>query len=166
MTAPGPPTLCRASLQGRHGMGTRVSPFSPCPYLLRAVTHPPFPLPQPWLPRRGGEEGLPPAFPAHLHPDGFIATLGEQHQAPSVAPYESTQRGFPVRAILSNPLSTPLEESEAAACGLPVSPHREGKGAVAPATAHTSFITTMAWLDIPSRILLSGARDGTIKFWR
>jgi len=80
--------------------------------------------------------------------------------------YEKTQRGFPVRAILSNPLSSPMEECELSAGGLPISPHREGKGVLAPPTAHTSFITAMAWLDIPSRILLSGARDGTIKFWK
>ena len=72
----------------------------------------------------------------------------------------------PVRAILATPLVTPWEDGEAASGGLPTSPYREGKGAVPAPTPHASYVTALAWIDIPARILLTGGKDGLLKFWR
>ena len=120
----------------------------------------------------GGEESDTVDFPAYTTPDGFTAAsvagrvaVGEGGFTHGSG-YQVTQKGFPVRAILSTPLATLMEESEATSGGLPTSPHREGKGAVPPPTAHTSYITAMTWLDIPSRVLVTGGRDGVLKFWR
>ena len=121
----------------------------------------------------GGEESDTVDFPAYATPDGFTArakgrgdTVVVGGGASHGSGYQVTQKGFPVRAILSTPLATLMEESEATSGGLPTSPHREGKGAVPPPTAHTSYITAMTWLDIPSRVLVTGGRDGVLKFWR
>ena len=59
-----------------------------------------------------------------------------------------------------------MEESDGAVGGLPTNPFREGKGPVPAPTAHASFVTALAWLDVPSRLLVSGSKDGTVKVWR
>lgn len=45
-------------------------------------------------------------------------------------------------------------------------PALAGKGPVLPAANHVAGVTAMAWLDLPERLLLSGARDGVVKVWR
>ena len=40
------------------------------------------------------------------------------------------------------------------------------KGAAPAATAHEAAITAMGWLDLPMRLLISGAADSVVKLWR
>jgi hypothetical protein len=40
------------------------------------------------------------------------------------------------------------------------------KGSVPASTRHENDICAMTWLDVPSRLLLTGGRDGVVKIWR
>jgi hypothetical protein len=76
------------------------------------------------------------------------------------------QRGTPIRAVLSQPLASPLEDDEAAQAGMSDAPYRKGRGPVPAPTGHSAPITALAWLDLPARLLLTGGKDGVVKVWR
>jgi hypothetical protein len=86
------------------------------------------------------------------------------HGSPALA--YAHQRGMPVRAILATPLATPLDESDSPSSALPANPYRLGRGPVPAFAGHSSFVTALAWLDAPGRLLLTGSRDGVVKVWR
>jgi WD40 repeat protein len=79
------------------------------------------------------------------------------------------QRAHPVRVTLSVPLTGLAQEKSTAgsdATSLSTSPYQAMKGPVPSSTGHSSFITSLAWIDYPTRFLLTGGKDGTIKIWR
>ncbi len=40
------------------------------------------------------------------------------------------------------------------------------KGNVPACTRHDNDVVALAWLDIPSRLLITGGKDGMVKVWR
>jgi hypothetical protein len=109
---------------------------------------------------------------------GSIATgSGRSSRAPgsaktaAAAPYVyGFQYPHPVRTVFAQPLSDPSRQMHAAGGG-PTSaaganPASQLKGPIPASTAHDSIITAMAWLDLPTRLLLTGSSDGVVKVWR
>jgi hypothetical protein len=85
------------------------------------------------------------------------------------------QRSHPVRVCFSVPLTTPAHENSGSGAAqtqaerdsaLAANPYLAMKGPVPASTAHASFITAMAWLDLPTRLLVTASKDGLIKVWR
>ena len=48
------------------------------------------------------------------------------------------------------------------ATGLPPAPVTP----VPAATSHAGFVTALAWLDLPTRLLVTAGADGLIRIWR
>jgi hypothetical protein len=99
--------------------------------------------------------------------EGDFKTRADADGLGAAAPY-AHQRGKPIRAIVAMPLAAPFDESDhpPSAASLPANPFREGRGPVPAHAGHSSFITALAWLDVPARLLLTGSRDGAVKIWR
>jgi hypothetical protein len=77
------------------------------------------------------------------------------------------QRSQPVRTIFSQPLADPSREADVMGVGgVSAPPAAHLKGPIPAPTAHEGAITAMAWLDLPTRLLLTGASDGMVKIWR
>ena len=45
-------------------------------------------------------------------------------------------------------------------------PAQQHKGPIPALASHEDVITCMAWLDQPTRVLITGSRDGVIKVWK
>jgi len=77
------------------------------------------------------------------------------------------QHGTPARVIFSQPLYDPAAEGDTMGVGgVPSSPAIALRGPTPAPTSHASSITALAWLDLPTRLLLTGGADGVVKVWR
>ena len=78
------------------------------------------------------------------------------------------QAPHPVRMALSQPLYDPSKESDVmgGSSGVPPNPSVLMRGPVPASTAHNGAITSLAWLDVPTRLLLTGSEDGHVRIWR
>lgn len=73
----------------------------------------------------------------------------------------------PVRTILMQPLYDPSNEGGfLGSAGIPANPARLLRGPLPSEAGHAAAVTAMAWLDVPSRLLLTGSADGSVKIWR
>jgi WD40 repeat protein len=81
-------------------------------------------------------------------------------------PY-SWQYPQPVRAIFSQDAHDPSQDMRATNNnGGDGNPAVQLKGPIPASTGHEAFITALAWLDLPTRLLLTGSSDGVVKVWR
>ena len=72
-----------------------------------------------------------------------------------------------VRSVFMQPLYDPTSEADVlGAAGVPANPARLLRGPTPAAGGHEAAVTAMAWLDVPSRLLLTGSVDGAVKVWR
>jgi hypothetical protein len=44
--------------------------------------------------------------------------------------------------------------------------HEQLKGLTPAVTRHDNDVVAMTWLDIPTRLLVTGGKDGLVKVWR
>lgn len=117
-------------------------------------------------------------FPAFCGSDGIslrrpvpnesvLAALGLSRRLFARAQYSYWyQRNHPVRTIFAMPLSTLVAEADAANGGIPQNPYLAMKGPLPSGTGHVAAVTAMAWIDLPTRLLITAGKDGVIKVWR
>jgi len=104
-------------------------------------------------------------------PDGISACQRRRRRRGGGDSYAyGWQRAHPVRACLAQRLHDPardeLHAAGGGAKGVAANPTLAMKGAVPARSAHDAAVTAMAWLDLPTRLLITGAADGVVKVWR
>lgn len=96
-------------------------------------------------------------FPTHTSPDGISMAWAWEHvKHPPPAMIVCQQPTSP----LDNPLVMPGSFAHTS------SPSLQLKGLTPAVTRHDNDVVAMTWLDIPTRLLVTGGKDGLVKVWR
>ena len=95
-------------------------------------------------------------FRNHYSPDGISMTRPDhlRHAPPSMILSQQPKRQLEDASVMPGAFVHSAD------------PTQQLKGPTLASTRHDNGLTSLAWLDIPARLLLTGGCDGVVKVWR